>query len=580
MRSEDLEHGRSLPCGRSGVSLFRAIRTPFASRTANAAATPPNAFFSKTHFLYIAVIFVLTAFVVFPLGCVLISPRAKDFVSVFTSSVWRTAMLNTLLECVFSTTLSVLTGYLFAYAVIKADIPFKKIFGFIPVLHLMTPPFVGGLSFILLFGRQGFFTKTLLGLDVSLYGFRGLLIAQVLCFFPIAYLICAQVLKRVPPSLEQAARAMGASKARIALTVTLPLCANGILSAALFIAVSVLSDFGNPMIVAGRFRVLAVEVYTQLTGWVSAGTSCVLGIILVLPSVGLFVAQNHFMKKQNAKFATVGTKASPLPEKKSSILTRVLLFIFCAIISFLILAQFASILIGSLQKLWGINTAFTTEHFKMMGKYSRELFNSISFAFIAAIFSTILASLSVFFVNRTSLPCKKYLDICVQIPAAVPGSLFGLALSLASNFLHIHLSAMMIVIAMTVAFMPFSYRIISTVFSQIKTTLDDASCSLGANKIQVLGTVLLPLSKGGIFSSFIYDFVRGVGTISSVIFLVSFKTPLASIKILNLAEQGEWGKAAALATVLTALTFGVLLAGRLVMKLGKGKKGKQNYLSL
>lgn len=526
------------------------------------------------HLLYIAVILFLTAVIVFPLLCVLASPKAKDFISVFSSSVWRGAMLNTLIECVSSTTLSVLTGYLFAYAVVKADIPFKKVFGFIPILHLMTPPFVGGLSFILLFGRQGFITRTILGLDVSLYGFWGLLIAQVLCFFPIAYLICAQVLKRVPPSLEQAARAMGASKARIALTVTFPLCLNGILSAALFIAVSVLSDFGNPMIVAGRFRVLAVEVYTQLTGWISAGTSCVLGIVLVLPSVILFVAQDKFMKRQNEKFATIGSKSSPLPEKKSSPVTRTILFVFCLFISLLILAQFASILIGAFQKLWGIDTSFTTIHFKMIKKFGRELTNSLTFAFIASICSTLLASLSVFFVTRTNLPFKKYVDICVQIPAAVPGSLFGLALSLASSLLHIHLSAVMIIIAMTIAFMPFSYRIISTVFSQIKSTLDDASRSLGADKMQVLGTVLLPLSRGGIFSSFIYDFVRGVGTISSVIFLISFNTPLASIKILNLAEQGEWGKAAALATVLTTLTFGILLAGRIALKIHKIKLSK------
>lgn len=525
---------------------------------------------SATTILYIAVLLALTAFVVFPLLCVLLTPRVKDFVSVFTSSVWYKAMLNTLLECVCSTTLSVLVGYLFAYAVIKADIPFKKVFSFIPILHLMTPPFVGGLSFILLFGRQGFFTRTLLGLDVSLYGFWGLLIAQVLCFFPIAYLICAQVLKRVPPNLEQVARAMGASKLKISLTITLPLCINGIISAALFIAVSVLSDFGNPMIVGGRFRVLAVEIYTQLTGWISAGTSCVLGLVLVLPSVLLFIAQHKFMKKQNEKFATLGSKSAPLPQKKSSVFTRALLFIFCLFISLLILAQFVSIVAGAFQKIWGVNTQFTTAHFKMIGKFGLELTNSISFAFIAAIFSTIIASLSVFFVNRTNLPFKKYVDICVQIPAALPGSLFGLALSLSSNLLQIHASAFMIIIAMTIAFMPFSYRIISTVFSQIKTTLDDASRSLGANKIQVLGTILIPLSKGGIFSSFIYDFVRGVGTISSVIFLISFKTPLASIKILNLAEQGEWGKAAALATVLTALTFAILALGKICLKIKKG----------
>ena len=535
---------------------------------------------SKIKYLYLAVILLLTACVVFPLACVLLTPRLKDFDSVLSSSVWRGAMLNTLLECVSSTTLSVLVGYIFAYAVVKADIPLKKLFGFIPILHLMTPPFVGGLSFILLFGRQGFFTHTLLGLDVSLYGFWGLLIAQVLCFFPISYLMCAQVLRRINPSLEQAARAMGASKARIALTVTVPLCANGILSAALFIAVSVLSDFGNPMIVAGRFRVLAVEVYTQLTGWVSAGTSAVLGIILVIPSVILFILQNRLMKKQEAKLATIGGKGSQLPEKKSSPLTRVLLTVFCSFISLLILAQFVSILAGAFQKLWGINTAFTLDHIKMMGKYAAELKNSILFAFIAAIFSTILASLITFFVSRTSLPCKKYLDIGVQIPAAVPGSLFGLALSLASNRLHLHFSALLIVIAMTVGFMPFSYRIITTVFSQIKTTLDDGARSLGANKMQVLTTILAPLSTGGIFSSFIYDFVRGVGTISAVIFLVSFNTPLASIRILNLAEQGEWGKSAALALILTALTFGILLVGKIGLKILKTKKLRSNFQSV
>lgn len=516
--------------------------------------------------LYFIVTLLVTVSVVFPLLLVLLSPRLSDFIEVFSTGIWREAMLNTLLECVCSTSLSVLVGYLFAYAVIKADIPFKKIFSFVPLLHLMTPPFVGGLSFILLFGRQGFITKTLLGLDVSLYGFKGLLIAQVLCFFPIAYLICAQVLKSVPPSLEQAARAMGASKTRIAFTVTLPLCINGILSAFLFIAVSVLSDFGNPMIVAGRFRVLAVEVYTQLTGWVSAGTSCVLGIILVLPSVLLFLAQNRFMKKQNERFATIGSKSSPLPVKKSSLVTRVMLFLFCLLISLLILAQFASIIAGAFQKLWGVNTSFTLSHILSINKYENELINSIAFAFIAAIISTVIASLSVFFVTRCNLPFRKYLDVCVQIPAAVPGSLFGLALSLSASFLHLRLSAFLIVTAMTLAFMPFSYRIVSTVFSQIKNTLDDAALSLGADKLNVFGSVLMPLSSGGIFSSFLYDFVRGVGTISSVIFLVSFKTPLASIRILNLAEQGEWGKSAALASVLTILTFVILLLGRLFMK--------------
>ena len=84
-----------------------------------------------------------------------------------------------------------------------------------------------------------------------------------------AYLICAQTLRGINTNFEKAARSMGAGELKIFFTVTLPLSFPGILSSFLFIAVSVLSDFGNPLIVGGRFRVLAVEIYTQLTGWLN-----------------------------------------------------------------------------------------------------------------------------------------------------------------------------------------------------------------------------------------------------------------------------------------------------------------------
>ena len=148
----------------------------------------------------------------------------------------------------------------------------------------------------------------------------------------------------------------------------------------------------------------------------------------------------------------------------------------------------------------------------------------------------------------------------------MPGTLFGLALSLAANAGHIRNSALLIIIAMTVGFLPFSYRILSSTFAQLKTTLDDGARSLGADRLRVLATILVPLSTGGLFSSFMYDFVRGVGTLSSVIFLVSFSTPLASVRILNLAEQGDWGKSAALALILTLVTFMILGIGRYIEK--------------
>ena len=526
-------------------------------------------------FVWIAVCLFLTLCITVPLIFVFITPRAEDFKTVFSSAVWKKAALNTLVEAVCSTFTSVLIGFVYAYAVVKGDIPGKKFFAMIPFLHLLTPPFVGGLAFILLLGRQGFITKTLLGLDISLYGFPGLLIAQTLCFFPMAYMICAQTLENISPTLEQAAKSLGVSRRKVFFKVTLPLTAPGIISSVLYVAVSVMSDFGNPMIVAGRYRVLAVEIYTQLTGWMNKGTSAVLGIILVIPSIVLFILQNKFAAKNMTKVAVIGGHSSSASSfsahNKPGPLTRLFLTLFCGFITLCIVAQFAAIIAGSFQKLWGIDVAFTWNHIKNIARCKKELLNSVRFALYAAFFSTLIASLCAFLVSRTKCPLKKYMDSVIQLPAAIPGTLFGLAILLASSKIRFHNSAVLIVIAITIGFIPFSYRTISAAYSQIKMTLDDGASVLGASKLRVLFFVIMPIAKEGVFNSFIYDFVRGVGTMSAVIFLVSFNTPLASIKILNLAEQGFWGDAAALALLLTVITFAVLFAGKKLLRLW-GKK--------
>ncbi len=543
-------------CKNSKLLLFMFLPMKFDSKRSSKSLT--------VAWIFVAVFFIL--FIVFPLFCALISVCAADFSAVFTQSVWHEAMKNTLAECLSSTTLSVVIGYIFAYAIARGNIPFKKFFSVIPILHLITPPFVGGLAFILLFGRQGFVTHKLLGLDISLYGFWGLLLAQTLCFFPMSYLICLQTLRGINPNLEKAARGMGASESKIFFTVTLPLSLPGIISSYLFIAVSVLSDFGNPLIVAGRFRVLAVEIYTQLTGWLKVGTSVVLGIVLVIPSVILFFLQNRINSKIGAKAVTFGGKNSIFAKddleftskQNNSPGAKIALSAFVVFVSLLILAQFAAIVAGSFQKLWGIKTEFTLEHIKAVLGYGKELRNSINFALLSAVLSTIIAAVSSYLVQRTNVPLKKSIDIFAQLPSAIPGSLLGLSISVAANKLHFRNSPFLIVVAMTVAFMPFAYRCISNSYIQISRTLDDGARSLGANQMVVLATILVPVAKNGVFSGFVYDFIRGVGTLSAVIFLVSFKTPLASIKIINLAEQGDWGKSAAFALILTIITFAIL----------------------
>jgi iron(III) transport system permease protein len=116
---------------------------------------------------------------------------------------------------------------------------------------------------------------------------------------------------------------------------------------------------------------------------------------------------------------------------------------------------------------------------------------------------------------------------------------------------------------MTVCDLPAAYRIMSSSLMSIRSALDDSARALGATKLKLFFTIICPLAAPGIVSAFVYTFVRATGTLSAVIFLMSFKTKLTSALILNLASQGDWGRAAALALLLTVVIFSALALLRL-----------------
>lgn len=107
----------------------------------------------------------------------------NNYIESFTSQGNVEIILNTLLLGVVTSTISLIVGFFFAYITVYVKIKGKKIFDFIALLPIISPPFVVALSAIMLFGRQGFVTRKLLGLtEFEIYGFHGLVLVQVLSF--------------------------------------------------------------------------------------------------------------------------------------------------------------------------------------------------------------------------------------------------------------------------------------------------------------------------------------------------------------------------------------------------------------
>ena len=140
--------------------------------------------------------------------------------------IWRLSCLstgsncgaawNTLVLGVVVGLLSTLLGLAFALVLTRTGVRFRGFFKSLSLLPIITPPFVIGLSIILLFGLSGNVTQFVagqLGLEPTrwVYGFTGVLIAQLLSFTPIAFLVLIGVVEAISPSLEEAAQTLNAN---------------------------------------------------------------------------------------------------------------------------------------------------------------------------------------------------------------------------------------------------------------------------------------------------------------------------------------------------------------------------------
>ena len=214
--------------------------------------------------------------------------------------VWSTMSLG-----VTVAVLGTMLATLYAYAMTRVALPWKRVWHFIALLPTISPPILMALSLILLYGRRGLITHEVLGLQTSaLYGFRGLVVAQLLSYFPFAYLLLLNLFRGLDASLEEAASTMGAHPGKVLSTVSLPLLIPGLGGAAVLLFGYSLADLGNPLLLGGDFQVLSSEIYQTIIGMYDVPKGAALAVILLMPALLLFFAQKQLAKRTG--FASVG----------------------------------------------------------------------------------------------------------------------------------------------------------------------------------------------------------------------------------------------------------------------------------
>ncbi len=501
-------------------------------------------------------------FIVYPQIQVVLAPGLDGTLKFIAEQTWVRPFWNSIEIMLLSTTTAVLLGFIFAYAMVYSDMPWKSFFRIVGLLPLLSPPFVVAAAYILLFTL--FFRIS--GIRVNILGIPGLWVVQTIAFFPFAYQLIADVLSRSDPRLEQAARNLGASAWGVFRTVTLPLARPGLAAATLTTAIYIVEDFGNPIFMLGKETVLATQAYSLISGFGDYIGAAVVSTILLVIALVLYVARLRL--EGNRSYVTISGKATSIPRAPVPRSVSTACFVVCLLLAFILLLVYGILVVSALVQAFPFNMTLTWKNFEYIGVNSLPLRNTVLFGGVAAIICALFALVLAFLVQRKEWFGRSVIDFIAIMPAAVPGIFWGIGYITAFNqkwFEAIFAPlgndgtrGLLIIIALMFWNIPIGYQAVIAGLQQIDRSLDEAATSLGASSLRGFRDILAPMLGSAVLTGFVTAFVRAVTTLSVVIFLFTTGTMTATITIYQKVNDADWGGAAAYTILVIGIAVTVM----------------------
>ncbi|MEP3048276.1 MAG: iron ABC transporter permease [Roseibium sp.] len=557
------------------------------------------------------VITVVSVFVFFPIAKLLIAAFITEdntysvavFFSKFLSSrLWSLDCLsggrcgaawNSLFLAILVGFLTTALGLVFALVATRTQFRYKKLLRALTVLPIITPPFVIGLAIILLFGLSGTITTTFadtFGLQPTrwVYGMPGILIAQVLAFTPIAFLVLIGVVEGVSPSMEEAAQTLRASRWQVFKTVSLPLMRPGLANAFLLGFIESMADFGNPLVLGGNFDVLSTEIFFAIVGaQYDQGRAAVLAIVLLGFTLSAFYAQRFWLGKKS--YTTVSGKGDSGIHPNLPLQLTVPVYAIAAIWALFTIVIYVMIIYGSFVELWGVNNTLTFKHYitafsvrmteegiRWTGSAWNSFWTTVQISALAAPLTAAVGLITAYLLTRQSFMGKNAFEFGTMLSFAIPGTVIGVSYILAFNVPPIEITGTGVILIISFIFrnMPVGVRAGIASMSQLDKSLDESSLTLGANSAATFRRVILPLLKPAILAALVYSFVRAMTAISAVIFLVSAEYDMATSYIIGRVENNDYGLAIAYSTTLIFVMLAAI--GILQLLVGRTNIGRRN----
>jgi iron(III) transport system permease protein len=518
----------------------------------------------------VSAFFTVLAFLVYPLVTVLLTSfsgeerrfvLAENYQRFFTHRYYYSSIINSLYLSTLATIGALALGTSLAFAVARYPLPGKAFLRTAANLSLLSPPFIGAYSWIVLFGRMGLVNRVLGVFGWSLptiYGWHGILLVFIVQYFPFVFLLVSAAIRSVDQSIEDAALSLGSPPRRTLCTAILPILAPSLTAGGLLVFMGTMADFGTPMIIGEGLRTLPTLMYGEFMNELGGNPAMAstLGSLLILVNTVALMAQRYYAFRKAYNVVCI----QPLRVQRMGRNRMLLLSAFAYAVVVVALIPSLTIIISSFMPTRGpvMYAGFSLHSYQVIfHMVPRAIANTFGLTALSVVLDVLLGVLVAYLLARRRSRVHALLDNLIMLAYAIPGTVVGVGLIVVYNRPPIILTGTWVILLVSyfIRHLPYPVRSCTAMLQQIDVRVEEASISLGVPPFRTFVKVTIPLMFPAILSGAALAWMTTIGELSSSILLYSGPWATMSVAIFTEVFSNHFGTASALASILILAAF-------------------------
>jgi iron(III) transport system permease protein len=404
--------------------------------------------------------------------------------------LWNSVRLT-----VACTLLCAVIGVGAAWLVERSDVPLRRLWAVALVLPLGIPDFVVGFGWV--------------SIDPALHGYLAAVMIMTLSLYPLVYLPVAAAMSNLDAGLHEAARSLGASPWQAFLRVTLRQVWPAVLGGCLLVTLGLLAEYGAFEIV--QYQTFTVQIFTEFKLGFDAAAACALSLVLVALSIA--VLSGELALSGRGQVFRPGPGARRVAPQVQLGRRRLPALAALAALTGLALG----VPLGSLVYWMSRGNSSTLPSTSILAAAGHTAVYSAAAAAIATALAVPVCTLALRHRNRVTVLIERL----SYLPMALPGLVVALGLVAFSvrHALSLYQSALELIAAYAILFLPLAVVGVRSAMSQASPRLEEVGRSLGCGPTEVFRRITLPLIAPGLAAGFALVFISSATELTATLLL-------------------------------------------------------------